>query len=85
MGRTILSGALVLAFTVLAGCYKTVGPVVASVRFDDFGALHYTECNLVVGSVFGFPRADLEQCQNENGDWVQAPKRLGLPPNMSFQ
>ncbi len=77
MPKTYLAAATLIAVTGLTGCYKTVGPVVTSVRLDKSGALHFTRCNLVVGSTwFWIPDGDLENCVNESHDSVEAPTPL---------
>ena len=77
MGKTRLAATTLIAATVLTGCYKTVGPVVTSVRLDKSGAIHYSRCNLVVGSTwFWIPDADLEDCVSESHESLEAPGPL---------
>ncbi len=77
MKKPQLSGGLLVAVVALTGCYKTVGPVVTSVRIDKSGTLHYTRCNLVVGGAFPWsPDSDLENCMNESHDSAEAPGPL---------
>ena len=74
MGKKRLAATTLIAATVLTGCYKTVGPVVTSVRLDKSGAIHYSRCNLVVGSTWlWIPDADLENCVNETHESLEAP------------
>jgi len=79
MRKGRIAGMTLFAALALTGCYKTVGPVVTSVRIDKAGALHYTRCNLVVGSIVGWPDDDLENCVNESHESVEAPGPM--PPH----
>jgi len=72
-GRTAL---VLIAVVASTGCYRTVGPVVTSVRLDKSGGLHYTKCNLVVSTMFVNGDDDFENCVNESGDTMQAPDPL---------
>jgi hypothetical protein len=57
----------------LLGCHKTVGPVVTSVSVDG-SKLHYTRCDLVVGtSGWNVGDDSLEHCVDELGRPVTAP------------
>jgi hypothetical protein len=77
MKKPYVSGSVLCAFVALVGCYKTVGPVVTSVRIDKSGSLHYTRCNLVVGGVVPWsPDSDLENCMNESHESAEAPGPL---------
>jgi hypothetical protein len=77
MKKLYLAGTKLLAVIALTGCYKTVGPVVTSVRIDKSGSLHYTRCNLVVGGAWPWsPDSDLENCMNESHDSTEAPGPL---------
>jgi hypothetical protein len=77
MPKMHLTVATLVAVVSLTGCYKTVGPVVTSVRLDKSGALHYTRCNLVVGSTwFWIADDDFENCVNESHESVEAPSPM---------
>jgi hypothetical protein len=77
MKKVALPGATMLAVLALAGCYKTVGPVITSVRIDKSGSLHYTRCNLVVGGAWPWsPDSDFENCMNESHESAEAPGPL---------
>jgi hypothetical protein len=77
MSKTSLAGTTLIAVLALSGCYKTVGPVVTSVRLDKTGALHFSRCNLVVGSsILWIPDADLENCVNETHESLEAPNPM---------
>jgi hypothetical protein len=74
MSKTSFAGTTLFSVLALTGCYKTVGPVVTSVRIDKTGGLHYSRCNLVVGSTWlWIPDADLENCVNETHESLEAP------------
>jgi hypothetical protein len=74
MSKTSLAGSTLFAVLALTGCYKNVGPVITSVRLDKTGALHFSRCNLVVGSAWlWIPDPTLENCVNESHDKVEAP------------
>jgi hypothetical protein len=70
------AGVVLIAVVALTGCYKTVGPVITSVRLDKNGGLHYTRCNLVVSQTWTIGDDDFENCVNESGDTMQAPDPL---------
>jgi|HubBroStandDraft_6_1064221.scaffolds.fasta_scaffold431199_1 hypothetical protein len=74
MRKPYLALATLIAAVSLTGCYKTIGPVVTSVRLDKSGTLHFTRCNLVVGSTWLWvPDGDLENCVTESHESVEAP------------
>ena len=70
------AGIVLVAVVMLTGCYRTVGPVVTSVRLDKGGTIHYTKCNLVVSYWWVAGEDDYENCINESGDTMQAPDPL---------
>jgi len=76
MSKTSLTGTKLILVLALTGCYKTVGPVVTSVRLDKNGAIHYSRCNLVIGSTLGGPDVAFENCVNESHDALDAPNPL---------
>lgn len=76
MGKRALVAVLLATLAALPGCYRTVGPVVTSVRLDKSGGLHYTRCNLVVSTMWINGDDDYENCTTESGDTVDAPLPL---------
>lgn len=76
MGKRALAAVLLIALVASTGCYRSVGPVVTSVRLDKSGGLHYTRCNLVVSTILVSGDDDYENCTTESGDAVDAPLPL---------